>query len=173
MSAASEPITLARFSAAITELPLSSLFAKGAEIRNSINHLDLSNTELKSYADAGDQDCADALEENVGVIARMRIRLELLMVEVERRGSNWNETSDMTSDREPVHIGSEAQLWDSETTTLVDRSDEHTQQMRHPTAINVRLEEQRPAQERRLEDVQPSPSAEQEDHTTETNGLYI
>ena len=86
-----ESITAARFAAALTELPLSSLFAKGAEIRNSIAHLDRSNEELKGPAQGGDQDCADAVEENLEVISRMHMRLELLKAEVSTRGFSWEE----------------------------------------------------------------------------------
>ncbi|KAI4152945.1 MAG: hypothetical protein LQ340_002602 [Diploschistes diacapsis] len=91
MSNTSEPITAARFAAALTELPLSSLFAKGSELRNSVAHLELSIGELQNFADAGDKDCSEAIEENVEVVSRMKVRLELLRKEVESRGFNWDE----------------------------------------------------------------------------------
>ena len=90
MSASATPITLARFAAALPELPLSSLHAKGAELRNSIAHLRISNQELKSFADEGDADCKQAIEENEGVISSMEERINLLRKEVEARGYLWD-----------------------------------------------------------------------------------
>ncbi|MCJ1327468.1 hypothetical protein MMC10_004137 [Thelotrema lepadinum] len=160
MSATSEPITLARFTAAITELPLSSLFAKGAEIRNSIAHLEVSNTELKSFADAGDRDCADALEENVAVLARMQTRLELLEVEVGRRGFNWNEAKGIEPDSEPTDSDNAAQEIAAETRNVGTPSN-GTQQ---------------PARGGPIEDAEPANSADaqiEDDDDTEENGLHL
>lgn len=91
MSSSSQPIPPHRFAEAIKELPLSNLHSKAAEIRNSISHLEASNQQLKSYADAGDRDCAEAIQENVSVIQRMEERIRLLKVEVEGRGFRWGE----------------------------------------------------------------------------------
>ena len=96
MASRSQPITLARFAAALKELPSSSLFAKVAEIRNSMAHLSHSNAELKDFAESGDQACADAIAENEEVVERMRWRLMLLKGEIEGRGLEWNEP--MTTD---------------------------------------------------------------------------
>ena len=130
----------------------------------------------------------DAIEENVGVIAKMQMRLELLMLEVERRGFNWNEARGVVSDQEPVHADSAIEQWDPDATTLVDsavqqrdwetrtladQSDEHLQQTRDPTTTSARLGERLPTQGRRLEDVQPTPPGEQDDHSTERNGIHL
>lgn len=89
MSIATRPISPTRFSAALPDLPLDSLHAKAAEIRNGITHLQSSNDQLREYAEAGDVDCRQAIEENEEVIARMRHRLELLKLEVQGRGMMW------------------------------------------------------------------------------------
>ena len=91
MSVTSNPITPERFALAIHDLPLSSLHAKAAEIRNSITHLVSSNQQLQAFADDGDTDCADAIRENQVVIGRMEERIELLRAEVAGRGMRWAE----------------------------------------------------------------------------------
>ncbi|OCK97430.1 uncharacterized protein K441DRAFT_427601, partial [Cenococcum geophilum 1.58] len=91
MSATATPIPPARFAAALRDLPLSSLHAKAAELRNSIAHLLSSNEELKPFAEAGDKDCAEAIMENEEVIRRMEERISLLRIEVEGRGMKWAE----------------------------------------------------------------------------------
>ncbi|KAI9764010.1 MAG: hypothetical protein M1840_008958 [Geoglossum simile] len=87
----SAPITASAFAQALPLLPLSALHSKVAELRNSISHLISSNNELKPFAEAGDQECIDAIEENREVIGRMEERLELVKAEVERRGLRWEE----------------------------------------------------------------------------------
>ena len=91
MSATATPIPPARFAAALRDLPLSSLHAKAAELRNSIAHLLSSNKELKPFAETGDKDCAEAITENEEVIRRMEERISLLRIEVEERGMKWVE----------------------------------------------------------------------------------
>ena len=91
MSSSSAPISAERFALAVNELPLANVYAKAAEIRNSIAHLQNSNHQLQPEADAGDRDCAEAIAENNEVIGRMQERLSLLKNEVERRGYNWDE----------------------------------------------------------------------------------
>jgi hypothetical protein len=96
MSADALPITADRFAAALADLPLSSLYAKAVELRNSIAHLQRSNAELQAHLDGlpsgqRDRDCEEAITENVVVIERMRERVGLLTVEVERRGGRWHE----------------------------------------------------------------------------------
>jgi len=91
MSATATPIPPARFAAALRDLPLSSLHAKAAELRNSIAHLLSSNEELKPFAEAGDKDCTEAIIENEEVIRRMEERISLLRIEVEGRGMKWVE----------------------------------------------------------------------------------
>ena len=90
MSASATPITPARFAAALPELPLANLHAKAAELRNSIAHLRISNQELKPFADEGDADCKQAIDENEGVISSMEERIGLLRKEVEARGFLWD-----------------------------------------------------------------------------------
>lgn len=97
MSNEATPISPTRFTAALKDLPLSTLHLKAAELRNSIAHLDYSNEQLKPFADGTegdngpDQDCVDAIKENEVVIQRMLVRIELLKQEVEGRGSSWLE----------------------------------------------------------------------------------
>ena len=91
MSSITTPISPARFAAALPALPLSSLHGKGAELRNSIEHLEKSNQELRTFADEGDRDCAEAIEENKEVMIRLLERIELLRAEVENRGYMWSE----------------------------------------------------------------------------------
>ncbi|KAJ9668535.1 hypothetical protein H2201_001176 [Coniosporium apollinis] len=94
MSATSNPIPPERFAAALTELPLGSLHAKAAELRNSIAHLRRSNEQLAPYARDGDRECADAIQENEEVISRMEERVALLKAEVEGRGMMWVEVGE-------------------------------------------------------------------------------
>lgn len=89
MSSTTTPISPTRFAAALAALPLDSLHAKAAELRNSIAHLEASNKELQSFADEGDRDCREAIEENRQVIGSMEERIELLKREVEGRGFLW------------------------------------------------------------------------------------
>ncbi|MCJ1273608.1 hypothetical protein MMC21_001401 [Puttea exsequens] len=91
MSANSTPIPPQRFAEAIKELPHPNLHFKAAEIRNSISHLEFSNQQLQGFANGGDRDCAEAIQENVVVIQRMEERLRLLKAEVEGRGFRWGE----------------------------------------------------------------------------------
>ncbi|KAK5108414.1 hypothetical protein LTR62_008370 [Meristemomyces frigidus] len=83
------PINPARFAAALEALPLDALHSKAAEIRNSIAHLRRSNEQMLPFADEGDQDCKDAMFENLTVIGRMNGRVQMLKTEVERRGMVW------------------------------------------------------------------------------------
>ena len=91
MSSTTTPIPAQRFAKAIKELPLANLHFKAAEIRNSIAHLLSSNQQLQSFANEGDSDCAEAIQENVVVIQRMEERVSLLKMEVEDRGFKWGE----------------------------------------------------------------------------------
>ncbi|KAL9638186.1 MAG: hypothetical protein Q9164_001721 [Protoblastenia rupestris] len=91
MSASSTPIHPHHFAEAIADLPLGNLYLKVAEIQNSITHLEISNAQLNSFASNGDGDCADALLENQEVMRRMKERVALLKIEVERRGFRWGE----------------------------------------------------------------------------------
>jgi hypothetical protein len=93
MSASAVPINPAAFAEALTSLPLGSLYAKGAEIQNSIAHLQRSNEELQQFireTPGGDKDCEDAVKENEVVIERMAERITLLKTEIEGRGQTWS-----------------------------------------------------------------------------------
>ncbi|KAM0111430.1 hypothetical protein ACP6JB_002992 [Aspergillus fumigatus] len=97
MSEEAQPITLEAFAEAIRELPLSAVYAKVSEIRNSIAHLRRSNSELKAFIDETCESESDKRElegyiaENEGVIATMNDRIGLLKTEIESRGERWIE----------------------------------------------------------------------------------
>lgn len=84
------------FAEALKELPLSSVYAKVSELRNSIAHLHRSNAEMKDFLDASQSDeerreMEGYIRENESVFASMRERLDMLRTEVERRGQSWIE----------------------------------------------------------------------------------
>jgi hypothetical protein len=86
------PISPARFQSALSDLPVSSLHAKAAELRNSIFHLRNSNIQLQPFADQGDRDCAEAIAENEDVLGTFRERVEMLRWEVvDNRHMPWVE----------------------------------------------------------------------------------
>ncbi|KAL8681099.1 MAG: hypothetical protein Q9186_002751 [Xanthomendoza sp. 1 TL-2023] len=91
MSANAMPISNDRFAEALVDLPIGNLHAKAAELRNSIAHLVRSNEQLQPFAEDGDRDCADAIEENGDVMDKMEARIALLKREVEGRGLPWGE----------------------------------------------------------------------------------
>ena len=95
MSSLATPIPPDRFAEAILDLPLLTLHFKAAEIRNSISHLESSNSQLQGFADECDRDCIEALKENEETMLRMEERIMLLRREVERRGFEWGEDVDM------------------------------------------------------------------------------
>ncbi|KAF2171490.1 hypothetical protein M409DRAFT_18607 [Zasmidium cellare ATCC 36951] len=87
---ASTPITPALFATALRDLPLETLYARAAELQNSISHLLSSNIQMKPFADAGDADCVDAIRENDEVVRRFEERVGLCREEAERRGLGWS-----------------------------------------------------------------------------------
>jgi hypothetical protein len=90
MSHSARPISPASFAAAIRDLPAESLYAKHAELQNSVDHLLASNAQLRPLARDGDAVCSDALRENKVVIRRVRDRMLLLRHEIETlRGMRW------------------------------------------------------------------------------------
>jgi hypothetical protein len=106
MSADTRPISPARFASALKDLSLPMLHLKVLEIRNSIAHLQYSNDQLRPFAEGNftasssttetpaaepDQDCIDAIQENLTVIDRMAERIALVRAEVEERGVSWTE----------------------------------------------------------------------------------
>lgn len=87
--ASGNPIPAELFAEAIKELPLDTLYAKAAELQNSISHLLDSNIQMKPFADDGDEVCKEAIAENDAVIARMEERIALCKLEAEQRGLGW------------------------------------------------------------------------------------
>lgn len=104
MSSGAAPISPTRFAAALEGLPLENLHAKAAELRNSISHLKSSNEQMLPFADEGDDDCREAMFENLGVINRMNERIELLKAEVERRGMPWGQDGEIEDGQEKGKI---------------------------------------------------------------------
>ncbi|CZT16894.1 uncharacterized protein RCC_02729 [Ramularia collo-cygni] len=90
MSATTTPISPHLFALALKDLPLDTLHTKAAEIQNSISHLLASNTQLQPLAEAGDEECKEALKENEEVVGRMRQRIDLCKAEAEGRGLRWH-----------------------------------------------------------------------------------
>ena len=100
MAEATQSIDPTRFALALESLPLENLHSKGAELRNSIAHLKSSNEQMLPFAEDGDQDCKEAMFENLAVIGRINERIGLLRAEVEKRGMLWGEVEDEGRDRE-------------------------------------------------------------------------
>ncbi|KAJ5610777.1 hypothetical protein N7510_007496 [Penicillium lagena] len=92
------------FASAIQELPLSAVYAKVSELRNSIAHLHRSNAELRTFlAESQDpeeekKELEGYVAENEDVIASMNVRIALLKTEVERRGQSWVEAEEKEGD---------------------------------------------------------------------------
>lgn len=107
MSAESRPITAARFAAALNELPISSLYAKHAELSNNITHLESSNKQLEDFArENDDRDCYEALLENRQVMKNFNERMDLIRKEVEEvRGLPWRPRDEGEVRREEGAIG--------------------------------------------------------------------
>lgn len=84
MSAEAAPISPARFAKALEDLPVSALHGKASELRNSIAHLQDSNTQMEDYLreNEADRDIYEAIMENRVVIERMEHRIELIKKEV-------------------------------------------------------------------------------------------
>lgn len=101
MSADAVPITPARFRTALEDLSISSLYAKYAELQNSIAHMESSNKQLEDFArENDDRECYEALLENKEVIKRFLERIELIKTEViEVRGLPWRPQGE---DEKPV-----------------------------------------------------------------------
>ncbi|KAL1990653.1 hypothetical protein VTN49DRAFT_6492 [Thermomyces lanuginosus] len=113
MSAQSQPITPEAFAAAIKELSLPSIYAKVAELRNSIAHLTRSNDELRTYIRESGEDpeseenreLAAYIVENEGVMQAMAERIGLCKMEVEARGLVWREEILQDSPRDSTGEG--------------------------------------------------------------------
>lgn len=100
MATETTSINAAAFAEAIQELPLSAVYGKVAELRNSIAHLHRSNSELRVFlTESSDpeeekKELESYVTENEGVIASMNERIKLLRTEVENRGQPWLEVED-------------------------------------------------------------------------------
>jgi hypothetical protein len=92
MHSTSRPISPTRFATALKDLPIGSIYAKAAELANSIKHLKSSNDQLREFAEQGDKECAEAILENEEVMRNMEDRILLCQFEVEtNRGLIWDE----------------------------------------------------------------------------------
>lgn len=97
MTTETPSINLAAFAEAITELPLSAVYSKVSELRNSIAHLHRSNAELRLFLEESQDTEEEKKElegyilENEGVVASMNERVSLLKTELENRGQPWVE----------------------------------------------------------------------------------
>ncbi|CAG5156718.1 uncharacterized protein ALTATR162_LOCUS4514 [Alternaria atra] len=91
MSADAAPITFTRFSKALEDLSVESLYAKYSEITNQLTHLESSNKQLEEFArENDDRDCYEALLENKQVMKRFEDRREAIKNEVKDvRGLPW------------------------------------------------------------------------------------
>ncbi|KAI5285552.1 hypothetical protein KEM54_000479 [Ascosphaera aggregata] len=102
MSYESQPITPQAFALALKDLDAAMIYGKACEIRNSLRHLQRSNEEMRGYIEEGSDGrevFQEAIAENAVVIERMKERIELCRLEVERRGAKWtDEESDDSSE---------------------------------------------------------------------------
>ncbi|KAJ5281885.1 hypothetical protein N7478_007257 [Penicillium angulare] len=85
------------FAEAITELPLSAVYSKISELRNSIAHLYRSNSELRLFLEESQDTEEEKKElegyilENEGVVTSINVRVSLLKTELEKWGQPWVE----------------------------------------------------------------------------------
>ncbi|KAF3914480.1 hypothetical protein AA313_de0205191 [Arthrobotrys entomopaga] len=84
MSASAAPIPLDQFAQALLDLEIPQLHLEASRLQNSLYHLERSNTTLEEYPD--DEDCRDAIRYNQGVIEQQKQRIELITLELGRRG---------------------------------------------------------------------------------------
>ncbi|EMD88317.1 hypothetical protein COCC4DRAFT_57199 [Bipolaris maydis ATCC 48331] len=96
MSADAAPISFTRFSKALEDLSVESLYAKYSELTNQLMHLESSNQQLEEFArEHDDKDCYEALLENKQVIKRFEERKEAIKHEVQDvRGLPWRPKED-------------------------------------------------------------------------------
>ncbi|RAO65326.1 uncharacterized protein BHQ10_001338 [Talaromyces amestolkiae] len=131
MSSEAQPISPSAFAEAIQELPLSSLYAKVSELRNSISHLTRSNEQLRTYIIESDEgpDSPDNKEletyvlENEEVMQAMAERIRLLKAEVEGRGQRWME--EVLEDGEEEGEYFDGEIIESENPPLVNGVQSH------------------------------------------------
>ncbi|KAJ5248711.1 hypothetical protein N7468_000162 [Penicillium chermesinum] len=115
MSSESLPINPAAFAEAITELPLSAVYGKVSELRNSLAHLHRSNLELRIFLlesqepEEEKKEIEGYVTENEVVIESMKERIALLKKELENRGQPWIEVEDAENNGENQETSEEAQ----------------------------------------------------------------
>ncbi|WEW55674.1 hypothetical protein PRK78_001107 [Emydomyces testavorans] len=176
MSAESLPITPTAFAAALKDLTIASLYAKVSELRNSVAHLQRSNTELKQYVESlpdGDQDCEQAVLENEEVIKRMSERIFLVKSEVETRGQQWIELNgtdhpDALIETEMMSVTEDVELPDAP----VPRGDGELPQMRLSSENPSNQMERNAISRQRSTAPRTGGSGEQPDDEPE-EGVYI
>jgi hypothetical protein len=88
MSSTSTSLTPSAFTTLIHDLPLEALYAKTAELLNSLQLLRDSNKQMEEFAEQDDV-CKEAIKENEVVMGRIRERVGLCRGEVEGRGLVW------------------------------------------------------------------------------------
>ncbi|KAF3906871.1 hypothetical protein ABW21_db0207008 [Orbilia brochopaga] len=86
MSASAAPIPLDQFAQVLVELEVPQLHEEASRLQLSLYHLERSNVTLAEYPD--DEDCKDAIRYNIGVIEQQKQRIELIRLELSRRGVN-------------------------------------------------------------------------------------
>ncbi|KAK6359172.1 hypothetical protein TWF696_000337 [Orbilia brochopaga] len=86
MSASAAPIPLDQFAQVLLELEVPQLHEEASRLQLSLYHLERSNVTLAEYPD--DEDCKDAIRYNIGVIEQQKQRIELIRLELRRRGVN-------------------------------------------------------------------------------------
>ncbi|CAE7010144.1 hypothetical protein CFE70_001848 [Pyrenophora teres f. teres 0-1] len=112
MSASATPITFTRFSQALSDLSVESLYAKYSEITNQLAHLESSNKQLEEFArDNDDRDCYEALLENRVVMKRFEERREAIVNEVSIvRGLPWRVRDEEEEKKKKVRVEGGAAL---------------------------------------------------------------
>ncbi|KAL4905714.1 hypothetical protein BDW74DRAFT_151883 [Aspergillus multicolor] len=106
MSSETSPISPAAFAEAIKELTLPVLYAKVAELQNSIAHLRRSNRELQIFiiesceSETDRHELEEYIAENEGVEKSMNERIQLCKAEVEGRGQTWIDLATEANDNE-------------------------------------------------------------------------
>ncbi|KAL2872195.1 uncharacterized protein BJX67DRAFT_377024 [Aspergillus lucknowensis] len=130
MSSESLPINPAAFAEAIKELSLPILYAKVAELRNSISHLQRSNQELRAFISESCESETDKRElegyiaENEGVEESMNERIQLCKAEVEGRGQRWIDLDEIAND-EAKAGGAQAREQPTESESTTDSVNGH------------------------------------------------
>ena len=77
---------LARLENALQQLPVDTLLTEIPEIQNSIKHLLKSNNEMREYdPERKDQDLIEAVEENIELMRRHEIRIDVTLRVIKER----------------------------------------------------------------------------------------